>query len=201
MTTFIGFDVDWSSIMNFIVLYYLFTVIFPQMTSTEEITVIDVGEKEGAKMSQNTEMSENVFKVHSLNCLQTYPNLILVSDSTLCYLSIPRGQYVRTSRLYMLTKLAIDYSFHSAFILKYRHLFSVIILQITSTEEIKLIDVGEKECEKISQNSEMSENIPEQQEISKVHSLNCLQTYPNRMLVSFIASAGISNIRDDNEKY
>ncbi|XP_030202737.1 serum response factor-binding protein 1 isoform X2 [Gadus morhua] len=35
------------------------------MTSTEEITVIDVGEKEGAKMSQNTEMSENVFKITS----------------------------------------------------------------------------------------------------------------------------------------
>ena len=47
-----------------------------------------------------------------------------------------------------------------------------------------MIDVAEKECEKMSQNSEMSENISEQQDIAMVHSLNCLQTYPNVMLVS-----------------
>ena len=45
---------------------------------------------------------------------------------------------------------------------------------MTSTEEITVIVVGEKECEKMSQNSEMSDNISEQQDISKVPSLNCL---------------------------
>ena len=80
MITCIGFDVHLLSIINFIVLCFLFTVMFLQMTSTEEITVIDVGEKECEEMPQNTEMSDNISaqqdisKVHTLNCLQTYTN-------------------------------------------------------------------------------------------------------------------------------
>ena len=52
-------------------------------------------------------------------------------------------------------------------------------LQMTSTEEITVIVVGEKECEEMPQNTEMSDNISEQQDIPKVHTLNCLQTYMN----------------------
>ena len=55
---------------------------------------------------------------------------------------------------------------------------------MTSTEEITVIVVGEKECEEMPQNTEMSDNISEQQDIPKVHTLNCLQTYMNWMLVS-----------------
>ena len=60
-----GVDVHWPSIINFIVLCFLFTVIFLQMT-TEEITVIVVGDKECKKVSLSENISEqqDIFKVH-----------------------------------------------------------------------------------------------------------------------------------------